>query len=169
MGGLGPQDTSSALGTCAQRHASPQRASMTGAPITQWTSSAFQIFVRERMTAVREITITWVWSRTQTTRGHWNVASCAVQPQTNQRLSSPHASSAPKSSAVRYMVRSNVIATTHMQSLSHVAGPIPSNLQCRTPCRYTNAVLLASNCCTAAFVHSNSMNVVVYSCFLIPN
>ena len=144
MGGLGPQDTSSALGTCAQRHASPQRASMTGAPITQWTCSAFHIFLRKKIykktlpavTGVREITITWFWSRTQTTRGHWNVASGAVRPQTNQRLSSMHASSAPKSSAVRYMVRSNVIATTHMQSLSHVTGPIPSNPQCRTPCCY---------------------------------
>ena len=144
MGGLGPQDTSGALGTCAQRHASPQRASMTGAPITQWTCLASHIFLRERIgktlpavTAVREIPITWFWSRTQTTRGHWNVASGAVQPHTNQRLSSLHASSAPKSSAVRYMVRSNVIATTHMQSLSHVTGLIPSNPQCRTPCRYT--------------------------------
>ena len=48
MGGLGPQDTSSALGTCAQRHASPQRASMTGAPITQWTCSAFNLSLQRR-------------------------------------------------------------------------------------------------------------------------
>ena len=84
-------------------------------------------------TAVNESAIISFWSRSQTRRGHWNIA---LVPQSHHLINgrATRTQVPPQTpSAARIIVRSNVIATAHMQSLGHMTGSIPSNAQCRTP------------------------------------